>query len=111
MEKVPPTEKDPLEKVKNEIEKERREWEKAGITANMTVHPPASLWSTKIKLRALLDLLQEKGIITEEELELTFAEIQLEEMQQLRGIAADQRKATIVPKMTLLDRHGKEINL
>lgn len=113
MERIPPTQKTDLEKMREAINEEREEWNKRGLNPNMTVHPPASLWTAKMQIRALMQLLIEKGIIEEEDMDLQFQTILLDEMQVIRGQAeAQQTQPNVaVPEIQLLDQHGRPLKL
>lgn len=113
MSKVPGTQKTPLDKATEALEEEVGKWQKLGIDHNSTVHTPASLFDMKIKFMSFHRIVKEKLGITDEELNIAYCQVMLEQMQELRAHVEEQRmaqeKIVAVPQLGILGPDGKAI--
>jgi hypothetical protein len=111
MASVPGTQKTPLEKARLALEEEVGKWQKLGIDHNSTVHTASSLFDFKIKFMSFHKIVKEKLGITDEEVNLAYCEVMLEQMQELREHVEQQRAAqgTVVevPKLGILGPNGE----
>lgn len=111
MERVPPTEKTELEKIQDEIEIEAAEWQRVGMTGNMTIHSPESHWISKIQIQAMMNIILMKGLCTQEEMNIQFKRLMLQDMRSLRKQAEEQKREALVPDFNVLGPDGKPFKL
>src|SRR5262245_12087940 len=111
MDKIPETKKTELEKLQELVEEESKEWQKLGMHPNMTVHPPESLWTLKMQVQALLNAVIKKGMVTEDEMNIEFRQLMLDDMRNMRAQATQQRRDALVPEIKLVDPSGKPFKI
>lgn len=111
MNKIPETKKTDLEKANIALLEEIGRWEALGIDHNNTVHTNASVFDFKIKFMALSRVVMEKLGITDEEMNLAYTEIVVEEMKTLRTAFEMQKTDSdvTIPKLGILGPDGKPI--
>lgn len=120
MEKVPGTGKTPLEKVQAELQEEIDLWNELGMSLNNTTHPPASLYAIKMQVQTLINLLIEKNFFTNEEFNIEFKTLILNDMRRLREfhepqIREERRQAILgggkpditIPNLRIIGPDGK----
>ena len=118
MESVPPTQKNEIQKLDEQLEEEQKLWNELGMHGNMTVHPPETIWVLKMQMQALMNVLLMTEVITQDDLNIQFKKLMLQDMRGMREQVVQQKRAQIVapsgiqiPRMALTGKDGKKIEL
>lgn len=102
---------DDLPTLSEQIEEEGRQWHRAGLHTNMI---QIQSFGLNAHLQGVLRLLVDKGVITEEEIEIASAKQQLGAMRQIRDVhMRELRKARIlegVKQSGIIGPNGQPIN-
>ena len=109
--RVPETKKTDLEKIEEEIESETEEWKKIGMHANMTQHSNESIWMLKVQVQSMMNMILKLEICTQEQLNLEFKQLVLNDMRLLRKEAQAQKEQMLVPQFPLLGPDGKPVKI
>lgn len=124
MEKVPETKKSELEKVQSELQKETEIWSELGMTLDQTIHPPGSIYAVKMQMQTIINLLLEKGYATNEEFNIEFKTLILNDMRRMREqeepairearqqhILHGSKPDIAVPQLRLLGPDGRDLKI
>jgi hypothetical protein len=86
-----------IEEVQAALEAEQAEWQKAGLSLPNLVIPAVSqlMFDMQIKLQAMINVLIVNDIISEEELNLQYKKIMLNDMRTMRESAPEQEREAI----------------
>jgi hypothetical protein len=115
MDRVPGTEKSELDKLNEELALEEVHWNRLGMTGNMTVHPPESIWVMRMQVQAMMNIILISNLCTEDELNIEFKKLMLTDMRKMREQVELQRRQAIVPKgievpnVEILGKDGRPI--
>lgn len=120
----PGTRKDPLEKLTKKLEKEVEIWNELGMNLENTVHSPSSIYALKMQMQTLINLLLEKGIATNEEFNIEFKTLILNDMQRMRAVHEPQireerrqaivhgvKKDIAVPEIRVIGPDGRDLKI
>src|SRR5262245_32415415 len=100
--KVPPTQKTEMEKIQKALDHEAEEWNRLGMSANGIRHDAEGIWMLKLQVQAMMNALLQKGLLTEDDVNLQFKQLMLNDMQVYREQAEKQRRDSLVPDIKLL---------
>ena len=78
------TKKGRLEAIQKELEEEVKVWDKEGYSIGQIGHPPESIFQLKAQHQALINTLITLKVVDEEELNITFKTIILNDMKMIR---------------------------
>lgn len=120
----PGTQKDPLEKLTAKLEKEVEAWNELGMSLENTMHTPSSIYALKMQMQTLINILLEKGIATNEEFNIEFKTLILNDMQRMRAahepqIREERRQAIVhgvnrdiaVPEIKVIGPDGRDLKI
>lgn len=111
MDRVPPTGKTEIEKVEEDLEDEVRKWHDLGMHPNMTQHTNESMWIAKMQIQTIFDIIIKKGLISEEETNLTYKRLMLIDMRKMREQAEAQRREALIPDTPILGPDGQPFKI
>lgn len=118
---IPPTGRSELEKIEEALKEEVEEWNALGMSMDGIGVPPNVVYIIKMQVQTLINVGLAKGYFTNDEFNLEFKKLILEDMQRLRIINEPQiRKARMqriikgdgdiaVPKFRLLGPNGEDL--
>lgn len=120
----PGTRKDPLEKLITKLEDEVKIWDELGMNLENTTHAPSSIYALKMQMQTLINLLLEKGFTTNEEFNIEFKTLILNDMQRMRAayepqIREERRQAIVhgvkkdiaVPEIKVIGPDGRDLKI
>jgi len=102
------TEEDRLQELNEQIDAEVLEWNKLDLHPNKLRHDPESLWVMKLQLQAIMNVLLAKELLNEEELNIEYKRLQLNDMRILSENYREQRRQSLLANVKLVDGSGKE---
>jgi len=121
---IPETRKSDLEKIEAELKKEVEAWNELGMSLDGTVHVPASIYFLKMQVQTIINFMLEKEIAANEEFNLEFKTLILNDMRRMReenepNIKEARRQAIVggakpqiaVPKIRVLGKDGRELDI
>lgn len=102
-----------VEAAKQAVHEEQLEWDKIGITLNNLQPQNLQVHLISIKIDAMCQLLVQKGLATEDDMELAFQQVLLAQLQAIRPQLAEQlvqaRQQISTPEIGLLGPNGRII--
>ena len=97
-----------LEDLDEQIEVETAVWNELGLNPRALRHDPESLWAMKLQIQAMMNVLLQKELVTEDELNIQYKRLTVNDM---RNIAEDARKARREAlRAHLVDGSGRKFN-
>lgn len=97
-----------LEELERQIEIETLAWNELGLHPGSLRHEPESIWVLKLQVQAMMNVLLNKGLIANDELDLEHKRILLNDMKLLKEEFQRQRREALLANTKLVDKSGRK---